>query len=327
MKAFFSLLALSTALYALPDELIDTMQEQEIATTEEVALLEPEFIQNPVTSKELMPTDPIVKPSYKSPFLTTTLSTLFPGLGHLYLGDYGTASALIVSAGLGNALVYEQLKRDSLNIPTLVTVQNIWSYSLYAAYRDVRSYNGETGYSYKMPKESLYDLTLAPFRLSVLSKPAVWGGLLGTLAIASTIAYFAFPQEAYIHLSSKMEMPLMAFPIGVGEECLFRGYMQSQLSEYFSPWGGIILSSLAFGAMHIPNAQALEHEYRWRYYSFSLPFITALGTYFGWLTYKNQSLKESVALHTWYDFTLFLAGALASQAAIGQSSFAISLPF
>jgi hypothetical protein len=37
------------------------------------------------------------------------------------------------------------------------------------------------------------------------------------------------------------------------------------------------------------------------------------GVYDGWLTYKNHSLKESVAMHVLYDFILLGIGALASQ--------------
>jgi len=93
--------------------------------------------------------------------------------------------------------------------------------------------------------------------------------------------------------------------------------MQTVLTEKLPPWSAITLSSLAFGAAHIPNAMQFNPSQRWRYYAFSLPIITSFGAYMGWLTYKNRSLKESVALHAWYDFVLMSAGALASKAAIG----------
>ena len=104
--------------------------------------------------------------------------------------------------------------------------------------------------------------------------------------------------------------------------------MQSSIAEATSPWGGIAVSSLVFGAAHIPNAMLLEEEDRWRYYAFSLPLITSMGAYFGWMTHKNTSIQESVALHTWYDFVLFAASAWGPQAMIPRRpQFALSVPF
>ena len=154
---------------------------------------------------------------------------------------------------------------------------------------------------------------------------------LGSFAIAVGVTYFTLPEEARVSppLSIKRVLfPLTALPVGVGEESLCRGYLQSVFSELFTPWGGIAASSLIFGALHIPNAWGLEPEERRGYYTFSVPFITLLGVFDGWLTYKNHSLKESVALHTWYDFILFTLGSIAGEAAItGRADFALAIPF
>ena len=182
-----------------------------------------------------------------------------------------------------------------------------------------------------MPTDSLSDLTTAPFRFSVMKKPEVWGGILGALACGIGMGYLASPKEARIQMKLSSEpsfSPLVALPVGIGEEALFRGFLQSQLSESLTPWGGIAISSLAFAAVHIPNANAFEPEDRFRYYTFGLPLIAGIGVYCGHLTQKNHSLKESVALHTWYDFVIFSAGALAGRAAItGRYQFAFSTPF
>lgn len=145
----------------------------------------------------------------------------------------------------------------------------------------------------------------------------MWGGLLGKFALAFTIGYLTLPKESVRNnfLASGMRS-FAAFPVGWGEESFFRGFLQSRLSETFTPWGGIALSSLLFGAAHIPNARGLAPENRREFYSFAVPLITLGGVYYGWLTYKNQSLQECVAMHTWYDFILITLGFLASQAAI-----------
>ncbi|HRW58606.1 MAG TPA: hypothetical protein P5048_03175 [Chlamydiales bacterium] len=46
------------------------------------------------------------------------------------------------------------------------------------------------------------------------------------------------------------------------------------------------------------------------------------------MTYKNNSLKESVALHSWYDFIIFAISASASESiSHHKPSFSMSLEF
>lgn len=303
-------------------------EENPDQNSKEIALLETDSFYPytiPPPSNEGLDITPVYR-KQKSSFISVGLSMLVPGLGHAYLGDYKTASALFGSfAVLANFEIKPVKFIEEYNF---VSSSNIWSYGIYAAYRDVRAYNGNRGYLYPMPTENLNDLALAPFRLSVLRKPEVWGGFLGALAVAVGINYFyQIKHSPSASIIPKDISPLQAFPVGIGEEALFRGYLQSRLSETFTPWGGIAISALAFGAMHIPNAQLLAHEERKDYYRYSIPVITAAGVYFGWMTYKNTSLKESVAMHSWYDFVLFLSASLANSAAIGKPSFALSFSF
>lgn len=286
------------------------------------------FIQHLPTSQVMELPSPIFEQRpLKSSFLTVGLSGLMPGLGHFYLGDMNTAGSLVGIVGLGIGGASFETSREI----SFVTLQNTWFYGMYAAYRDVRTYNGQAGYSYQMPINSFTDLTSAPFSWSVLKKPEVWGGLLGKFVLASLVAYVAFPQEAQGHSSRFVKeglQSLATLPIGVGEESFFRGFLQSQLSEMFNPWVGIAISSLVFGVLHIPNARNLDPENRRGYYTYAVPMITLGGVYYGWLTNKNHSLREGVALHTWYDFILGAIGSLAGRAAInGDLSFAIALPF
>lgn len=271
----------------------------------------------------------------KDPDIATTLSSLFPGLGHFYLDDSKTAGSLMgagcMELGALAASLIEHRKEAA--IFSLLTFVNTLNYGVYAAYRDARASNSQELYHYKMPTEQLQDLTAAPFNWKVIKKPEVWGGCLGAIAVAVTVSYFAFPPKARIAAiysdNKKIEpwFPAVAFPVGIGEEAFFRGVMQSSYAEKLGPKGSIIASSLFFGAAHFPNAFLLPREERWRYYTFSIPLLTAIGGYLGWLTQKNGSLKESVAVHTWYDFALFSASAIAQSAAIGCPAFSYSVPF
>lgn len=249
----------------------------------------------------------------KIPAIAVT-ANIIPGLGHFYLEDYKTASALFGSALLGIAA----MRNDKTEIYGSYTLETSLFYGIYAAYRDVRLYNKNVGFKYPMPTDSFKDLCYAPFNYKVLKKPEVWGGLLADLALAAGICYLydKFDRRMLHKTSTDDFSPLLAFPVGISEESLFRGYIQSALSEPFTPTGGIILSSLAFGAAHITNVVGdpeISHREKQMYYRVSIPFITLGGAYYGWVTYKNHSLKESVALHSWYDFILFSLSWLAKE--------------
>jgi len=260
---------------------------------------------------------------YKNPSLAAGLSILFPGLGDLYLGD--TYKALgFMTASVGG-IVASALAPDPISVPSALLSQNIGFYSVYSVYRDGRICSSDTGYCYPMPKESLKELLLAPFQPSVLKKPEVWGGILGSLTVAIGTVCLS---EANARLDiTDNTIPLLALPIGVGEEAFFRGYLQSELTELSGPLGGIVFSSLIFGAAHIPNAYLMDPHYRSKYFTYSIPLITGIGAYLGWLTYKNTSLKESVAVHAWYDFILMTTAALANYSASKEANFAFSFSF
>lgn len=287
-------------------------------------------IQQPPLQNELQKAPAIVGPHRKKEWIAVSLSAIFPGLGHIYLDDPKTACGLMGTSGISLGIIHSPNPNEfSLETARSTLIASSF-YGLYAVYRDTRLYNGVSQYSYPMPTDSLTDLATAPFSWSVLKKPEVWGGVLGSLGLATAVVYFGYMRGAKLEMNSAAAtpMPFIALPVGVGEEALFRGYLQSALCETLNPLAGIILSSLAFGAAHIPNAQSFSSANKRRYYTFSLPLITGIGAYCGWLTHKNRSLKESVAMHTWYDFVLFSLSALAEQsAATGRPGFAFAVPF
>ncbi len=277
------------------------------------------------------PKVPVLPKPYRNPFYATTLAFV-PGLGHVYLGDLQTAGALFGSATLSFNLARH---KSTYEYSALFSPQNSTFYSVYAAYRDVRINNEQKGYKYKMPNDSFQDLTFAPFRWSVIKKPEVWGGLLGSLTAAAALSYFLFESDSHIHCSTNRAiLPFAAFSIGLGEEAFFRGYLQSFFAERMRPEAAIVTSSLIFGAAHVGNVLRIENDdivlvENWReYLTYGIPFISSLGGYMGWLVHKNRSLKESVALHAWYDFVLFLGHSVATPTAMaGNPRFAYSVSF
>ncbi|HAB98466.1 MAG TPA: hypothetical protein DCE71_01430 [Parachlamydiales bacterium] len=335
MKPIILLLTAASFLYGSSAELIDNSFNDTLTSplpSQEIASLEmPSLLQSTVSSQEITLPEPLKPVSQKKPWIAVSLSTLFPGLGHLYLGDHQTASAFIGTTSVGFGLLSGNvIHRPAGVMTTVATLQATSFYGIYAAYRDARLHNGSFQYSYQMPTDNLADLTFAPFKWTVLKKPQVWGGILGFLALGSALTHYAYPDEAKIHTqSASTSVPsIVALPVGLGEEAFFRGYLQSALSEALNPTAGTILSSIIFAAAHQANAQGFPSAERWRYYAFSMPFIAAVGAYCGWMTHTTHSLQQSVALHTWYDFILFSVGALADNAMItGHPGFAFSMPF
>jgi hypothetical protein len=70
---------------------------------------------------------------------------------------------------------------------------------------------------------------------------------------------------------------------GTAEELFFRGYMQGRLAERLSPWSAIVVTSAAFGFLHLEWLHAL------------LAF--ALGLWLGWLTELTGSALPAMACH------------------------------
>lgn len=271
------------------------------------------------------------KETYKSPAIAAILASVFPGLGHVYLGDYNTAGIFAGSIGVCAPTLF--VPNRTIKEIDGYSLECAWFYNIYAAYRDARNYIHNSGYQYPMPNDSFKDLALAPFRFEILKKPQVWGGFcakITAIVILSALFLEKNPKDNQAESLRSIPTPMIAFPVGIAEESLFRGYLQPQLSEYFTPWGGIALSSALFGAAHISNASDFSYEEKKRYYTFSIPFITLAGVYYGWLANENQSLQECVALHSWYDFILFGLAKLAKEQDFivpVKNQFSITIPF
>jgi hypothetical protein len=76
---------------------------------------------------------------------------------------------------------------------------------------------------------------------------------------------------------------------GVGEELLFRGSLQTALSNWTTPIIGLVITSVLFGLAH-----ALSKLY--------FVFAVAVGAFLGWLTLKYNDLLAPIIAHGLYDF-------------------------
>jgi uncharacterized protein len=100
------------------------------------------------------------------------------------------------------------------------------------------------------------------------------------------------PDLSLVHL---LELTIiMIFVVGLIEEFIFRGIIQTRLEESFGPAGGILLASLLFGIMHSSYGTLYEIAYT---------FLA--GGILGYFFYRTRSLSLVVMIHGFINIFLF----------------------
>lgn len=281
-------------------------------------------------------------PWRKRPGTAAGLSLLCPGCGQIYLGDaasggkgsgpimLGTTAALLGGAyySLRGHEVSLDGSSDSKGVPAglllATTAQNLWFYSIFDAYRSARVSREDYGYKFKITRETLPELVAAPFRPSVIKSPWVWAGVPLALAAGIGVAFVAEPDglddtrtisdvkrvnffghqlhRAQGFAAGSGYYAALFGSVGVGEESLFRGVIQTELEERFGSTWGLIGASAIFGSVHVLNFVGDPKEAL-----VAVPVITVLGASLG-LAYQHSGhkLSRSVAMHFWYDTLLSL---------------------
>jgi membrane protease YdiL (CAAX protease family) len=204
--------------------------------------------------------------------------------------------------------------------------QDLWFYSIFDAYRAARVMRDDAGYRTRITRETLPELATAPFRPSVLARPWVWAGVPLTLGVGLGITYLIdrssfsghtslfdlrsinilghnFRSHAGAFAAGEAYWAAVFDPVGVGEESLFRGYLQTELEEQLGTYGGLATASAIFGAFHLANFVGPGQDIKQAGYA--IPVIATLGAGFG-LAYiqTGHRLETGVAMHFWYDFLL-----------------------
>jgi hypothetical protein len=78
----------------------------------------------------------------------------------------------------------------------------------------------------------------------------------------------------------------MTFFVGIGEEMLFRGIIQTDLQRAIGKWNGLHVSAFLFGIMHMTWRSPTE-----------LLFATLSGYLLGYVYMRTKSLTMPIALH------------------------------
>lgn len=101
-------------------------------------------------------------------------------------------------------------------------------------------------------------------------------------------------------------VPLLVLVVGPVEEYLFRGVLQSYLSESFSTWGAIGWTAVLFTVVHLPNALLAESvSFAGSTLALSVPVWFGLGVAFGWLYEASETLVVPALVHGFYNVAVF----------------------
>jgi membrane protease YdiL (CAAX protease family) len=251
---------------------------------------------------------------------------LLAGTGQFYLGSY--PHALLYAAGVGGLFFY--FYSDLLHYAGTPArddpgVQEKQSFiltggidldylSIFDAYQLSRLFVRNRGYRTPLTYTSAGSLIKAPFQKEYILRTGTIIPL-GIVVLLSAIGYTidrdagtTFTQVDPVLFGQPRGRPQAFFlgtgaagaismGAGVGEEAFYRGVLQNELSVYLGPLLGWVSASALFGLAHYQQSQSMDKVY----------FTSALGAYLGLLYHHNQyDLRQSVAVHFWWDFFLFL---------------------
>jgi membrane protease YdiL (CAAX protease family) len=169
-----------------------------------------------------------------------------------------------------------------------------------------RQYWAEEIHNQSLSQSNFFNLASAPFQTKYLKEPevflpiaiAIGYSLLSesqerSLFDTKTINLFGRDYSALEGGSLKIlsDFVIMSM-VALSEEMLFRGMIQTSLSESVNPNFGLVASSILFGLAHLPSTNLI----------YSLRAMAA-GFYFGWQYQKyNNDIGRTIALHFQIDF-------------------------
>jgi hypothetical protein len=246
------------------------------------------------------------------PVLAGIASLIVPGAGQLSNGDRieGAVHFGIFAVSAYGAIRYkdkgdyldadkrydEANNRELINRTTLKydyasrLATDTALYSSYGAYRDARS-RDNSGYRLSAPHESLDDLAAAPFSFRYLSRPTTFIPLaIQAAGVFRKSYHYRIDREKDV---SKNDLYTFNFAANemtaVGEEAMFRGFLNNEFSDRYGNREGLVISSVIFGISHNGKGQT------------ATPLeATAAGLYLGWVHQHNGfEAGEGAALHYW----------------------------
>ena len=255
----------------------------------------------------------------RAPSTAAIYSYLLPGLGDVYLDNWGSGA---LKLGVSLSLLYwSVIYKQSSNPYTEANVPSV----LYSKWNEICTYDiyqyakkkyNNSGYSIPLEKKSFIELITAPFNPKYIFRP----GVLFSMALAAGVSVLqvnsyedrgqSYSEVKTIEIAGSIYnrgdgtilyetlWGGVSFGAGVGEEFLYRGVLQSEITNNTDPLTGLLCASGIFGMLHLSNP-GRSNDYLYPV------FATLAGSYFGYLYMKNDyQLSESIAAHFWWDFVV-----------------------
>lgn len=316
--------AATPAPVASPEPVTTATPEPEVGATPAATPAEsPAPVESPGAATPEATWDPEARRAPR-PGVAGGLALLFPGLGHWYVGETGRGAVFFAAeaAELGAAVTVIATSgwdpdnpadtRNQRALLPLAWLQNTHLLGVYDAWRIARVKGGR-----EVPTPDTARLLLAPVDFRHLKRPAVtlplavvWAAGIG----ASYAAYRDGSGEATLY-----ELPIVPvfsrevprsvglatalgyygttfYAVGIGEEAVFRGVIQTSLEDRLGPFWGWLTASVFFGALHAFNGQTPAQS------AVAVAVTTTLGGYLGWMYQRDgYDLSAATFMHTWYN--------------------------
>jgi membrane protease YdiL (CAAX protease family) len=164
------------------------------------------------------------------------------------------------------------------------------------------------------------DVSVFGFKTRNIGKSLLFGFLfsviLGGLASLSFYLMIYFftsqvPVQSYNVLPFLLTMPFMTLCVGISEEGLFRGYMQTHLERFYSSKQAIVIQAILFGVWHfVWGLNPFDPVYMLSYVGGTF----LVGLLFGYFYSKTRNLAPLVFAHGLFDS--FPAGIMENQSAL-----------
>ncbi|MDH5719555.1 MAG: CPBP family intramembrane metalloprotease [Spirochaetia bacterium] len=297
----------------------------------------------------------------QNPYAAGFFAEIFPGMGHVYAGEYSTGfynMLLIFPLAARYYVTTDTFNEKAVKANMSTTARNIFGFSVYDAYQVALEKNQRPKQILNIPDYSFARMYFAPFDIDNYKSLSVGIPLSIVAAISGLRLY-----SKGIHSSVTPGRALAAIPlilaqslfIGMGEEAEFRGFQYpafSELTRHSIP--GNFLQSVSFGVCHTSwgacaspyvtghlfrytNTINEEREYmaepsssdgqelaNWQYFLMS----SAFGFYMGVITAyeKTDGLLKAITVHAMYDFML-IATDLLTEGKTGRVYLSFSLNF
>ncbi|MHA1974205.1 MAG: lysostaphin resistance A-like protein [Candidatus Hodarchaeales archaeon] len=137
----------------------------------------------------------------------------------------------------------------------------------------------------------------------LIAIPISLAGLIPTVIIESFFDIIVFGDLLDV-IGILITLFVTLIPIGIGEEILFRGYIQRMVQTRHSFKAGSLLSAILFGFLHFWLAATSRNIYYMLAIFFSAFVIGLMFSYAFMVT--NYNLIFPVAIHGFWDFFLFI---------------------